>query len=93
MVSAYYSIAFLFAAVDSDGSEFYAVSRSVALLIAALCCIAARSRSGLIALALVMILVQGFDGVIGILARNPAITFVPFALAGANIVAAMRLVR
>jgi hypothetical protein len=91
-VSAYYSIAFLFAAIDSDGAEFYAASRSVALLIASLCCMAVRSRAGIAALAFVMILVQGFDAVIGALAHNPAITYAPFALAAANIVALIRLV-
>jgi len=90
--SACYSIAFLFAAIDSDGAEFYVASRRIALLIASLCCMAARSRAEIVALAFVMILAQGFDGVIGALAHNPAITYPPFALAAANIIALIRLV-
>ena len=90
-LSAYYSIALLFAAVDSDGSEIYAASRSIALLIAILLFTVLRSRPGIIALALVMILIQAFDGAIGVLAREPATTYGPFALALINVAALLRL--
>jgi hypothetical protein len=59
-------------------------SRSTALLIAVLCCIGFRSRDAIAAMALVMSLVQGFDGVIGILAHDPAKTYGPFAFAVMN---------
>ena len=90
-LSAYYSVALLFAAVDNDGTEIYIASRSIALLIAVLLFTALRSRSGIIALALVMILIQAFDGAIGALARDPAAAYGPFALALINVAALLRL--
>jgi hypothetical protein len=49
-------------------------------------CLGVRSREGIAALALVMSLVQGFDGIIGILAHDPAKTYGPFVFALANFV-------
>ena len=82
-----FSVAGLFGPSGSDIFERYATSRSIALLIAVLCCIGFRSRMGIAVLALVMTLVQGFDGLIGALAHDPASTYGPFALALANFAA------
>ena len=87
LVSAGFSIVGLFGPSSSGSFERYAASRSIALLIAALCCIGFRSRGAIAALALVMSLVQGFDGLIGILAHDPAKTYGPFAFAIMNFAA------
>jgi hypothetical protein len=65
LVSAGFSVVGLFGLSGSDSFERYAASRSIALLIAAMCCVGFRSREAIAALALVMSLVQGFDGLIG----------------------------
>jgi hypothetical protein len=93
LVSAGFSIAGLFEPSGSASIERYAASRSVALLIALLCCIGVRSRMGIAALALVMSLVQGFDGLIGALAHDPAKTYGPFVFAVANLAALVWLLR
>jgi hypothetical protein len=84
LVSAGFSIAGLIGSTGGDRFAQYAASRSVALLIAILFCTALRSRNGIAALALVMSLVQGFDGLIGALAHDPAKTYGPFVFALAN---------
>jgi hypothetical protein len=93
LVSASFSVAGLFGPSGSDIFERYATSRSIALLIAVLCCIGFRSRMGIAVLALVMTLVQGFDGLIGALAHDPASTYGPFAFALANFAALVWLLR
>jgi hypothetical protein len=84
LVSAGFSVVGLFGPSSSGSFERYAASRSVALLIAVLCCVGFRSRDAIAVMALVMSLVQGFDGVIGILAHDPAKTYGPFAFAIIN---------
>ena len=84
LVSAGFSVVGLFGPSCSGSFERYAASRSIALLIAVLCCIGFRSRDAIAAMALVMSLVQGFDGLIGILAHDPAKTYGPFAFAIMN---------
>jgi len=86
LVSAGFSVVGLLAPSSSDSFARYAASRSIALLIAVLFCLGVRSREGIVALALVMSLVQGFDGVIGILAHDPVKTYGPFVFALANFV-------
>jgi hypothetical protein len=93
LVSAGFSIASLFEPSGSNSIERYAASRSVALLIAVLCCIGFRSRVGIATLALVMSLVQGFDGLVGALAHDPAKTYGPFVFAVANIASLVWLLR
>ena len=93
LVSAGFSVAGLFGPADSGSFERYAASRSIALLIAALCCVGFRSRDAIAAMALVMSLVQGFDGLIGILAHDPAKTYGPFAFAIVNFAALVWLLR
>jgi hypothetical protein len=93
LVSAGFSVAGLIGASGGDTFTRYAASRSIALLIAALCCMALRSPKGIAALALVMSLVQGFDGLIGALAQDPAKTYGPLAFAIANFAALVWLLR
>jgi hypothetical protein len=93
LVSAGFSIAGLLGPSGSGSFERYAASRSIALLIAVLCCTAFRSRDAIAAMALVMSLVQGFDGVIGLLAHDPAKTYGPFAFAVINFAALVWLLR
>src|ERR1700730_16401088 len=93
LVSASFSVAGLFGPSGSGSFERYAASRSIALLIAVLCCIGFRSRDAIAAMALVMSLVQGFDGLIGILAHDPAKTYGPFVLALVNFAALVWLLR
>src|SRR5205807_10564936 len=87
LVSAGFSIVGLSGPSGGDIFERYAASRSIALLIAVLCCIGFRSRDAIAAIALVMSLVQGFDGLIGVLAHDPAKTYGPFAFALINFAA------
>ena len=81
-----FSVVGLLAPSSSDSFARYAASRSIALLIAVLFCLGVRLREGIAALAVVMSLVQGFDGIIGILAHDPAKTYRPFVFALANLV-------
>jgi hypothetical protein len=81
-----FSVVGLLAPSSSDSFARYAASRSIALLIAVLFCLGVRSREGIAALAVVMSLVQGFDGIIGILAHDPAKTYGPFVFAFPNFV-------
>jgi hypothetical protein len=92
-VSAGFSLAALFGSSGDDILGLYAASRSIALLIAVLCCFGLRSRIAIAALALVMSLVQGFDGLVGALAHDPAKTYGPFVLAIANFGALVWLLR
>jgi hypothetical protein len=85
LVSAGFSIAGLLGPSGGDSFTQYAASRSVALLIAALICAVVRSRTAVAALALVMTLVQAFDGLIGALAHDPAKTYGPLVFALANV--------
>jgi hypothetical protein len=93
LVSAGYSVAGLFGPSGVDVVGRYAASRSIALLIGVLCCIGFRSREAIAALALVMSLVQGFDGLIGALAHDPAKTYGPLVFAIVNLAALLWLLR
>ena len=93
LVSAGFSVVGLFGPSGGDIFERYAASRSIALLIAVLCCIGFQSREAIAALALVMSLVQGFDGLIGVLAHDPAKTYGPFVFALVNLAALVWLLR
>jgi hypothetical protein len=92
-VSAGFSVAGLLGPSASDAFARYAASRSIALLIAALSCMVLRSRKGIAALALLMSLVQVFDGIIGALAQDPTKTYGPFAFALANVAALAWMLR
>jgi hypothetical protein len=93
LVSAGFSVVGLFGPSGDDLLGRYAASRSIALIIAVLCCIGFRSREAVAALALVMSLVQGFDGLIGALAHDPAKTYGPFVFALVNFAALVWLLR
>jgi hypothetical protein len=93
LVSAGFSVVGLSGPSGGDVFERYAASRSIALLIAVLACIGFRSRAAIAALAVVMSLVQGFDGVIGALAHDPAKTYGPFVFALVNFAALVWLSR
>jgi hypothetical protein len=93
LVSAGFSVVGLFGPSRGDIFERYAASRSIALTIAVLCCIGFRSREAIAALALVMTLVQGFDGLIGVLAHDPAKTYGPFVFSIVNFAALIWLLR
>jgi hypothetical protein len=78
LVSASFSVAGLFGPSGSDIFERYAASRSIALLIAVLCCIGVLLADGHCCSGAGHDLVQGFDGLIGALAHYPASTYGPF---------------
>jgi hypothetical protein len=58
-----------------------------------LCCLGFRFREAIAALALVMSLVQGFDGLIGVLAHDLVKTYGPFVFALGNVAALVWLLR
>jgi hypothetical protein len=95
-VSAAFSVAALIGAERQEQQTMYAMyaaSRSVALVLATLICIGARSRRGVLALALTMGLVQGFDALIGLVAHDPAKTYGPLALSVAGLASLIALYR
>lgn len=77
LVSAAYSIAALLGHSKIDTYALYAASRSISLLLVVLGCVFFRSRSGVVAMAFVMALVQSFDAVIGYLSHDTVKTFGP----------------
>ena len=79
--SAGFSVAALFSSGDAHVNAMYTASRSLSLAAASAVVVLARSRSGLLALAFVMALVQGTDAVIGAIERDPLKTFGPAFLA------------
>jgi hypothetical protein len=93
LVSGGFSVVGLFGPSGIGSFERYAASRSIALLVAVPCCIGFRSRDAIAAIALVMSLVQGFDGLIGVLAHDAAKTYGPFAFALINFAVLLSLLR
>jgi hypothetical protein len=93
VVSASFSVAALGGEGGQDQYAMYAASRSIALTLAVLACITMRSRSGVMALALTMGLVQGFDALIGLIAHNPGKTYGPLALSVAGLASLIALFR
>jgi hypothetical protein len=71
----------------------YAASRSVALLLTVLVAIAVRSRAAVVFIGIAMTLVQGFDGVIGMLARDVSKTYGPFAFVLVNAIVVARMLQ
>lgn len=69
-----------------DGHEYalYAASRSVALPLAAAYAMALRSRGGVAALAVAMILVQLFDAMIGFRLNDPGRAYGPMVFSAIN---------
>ncbi len=68
------------------GHEYalYAASRSVALPLAAVYAMALRSRGGVAALAVAMILVQLFDAMIGFRLNDPGAAYGPMVFSAIN---------
>ena len=93
VVSASFSVAALGGEGGQDQYAMYAASRSIALTLAVLACIAMRSRSGVMALALTMGLVQGFDSLIGLIAHNAGKTYGPLALSVGGLASLIALYR
>jgi peptidoglycan/LPS O-acetylase OafA/YrhL len=93
VVSASFSVAALIGEGRQDQYAMYAASRSIALVLAILACIATRSRRGVMALALTMVLVQGFDSLIGLIAHNAGKTYGPLALSVAGLASLIALHR
>ena len=93
LVSAGFSLAAVFARTPYDTTALYAASRSVALPIAVAVAIFRRSPIGIASLALVMCLVQFFDGFIGIYAHDASKTYGPFFLALLTFITLARLVQ
>ena len=91
LVSACFAIQGLFSAGSASSFAQYAGSRSIALLIGAVYACATRSRPYIAVLAMLMSLVQGFDGIVGLLAHDPAKTYGPFFFAALNVVALFRM--
>jgi hypothetical protein len=87
VVSAGFSVVGLLGPSGNDIFARYAASRSIALLVAALSCMALCWRKGVAGVALAMSLVQGFDGLIGALAGDPTKTYGPFVFAAVNVAA------
>lgn len=91
-ISAFVSLGYSFVAVrDSAGAESaaarYAFSRSLALAVAAAAVPITASPSWLRAVALVMILVQAGDAIVGAMLRDRLKTLGPAFTAAANLVA------
>jgi hypothetical protein len=93
VVSASFSVAALIGAGRQDQYAMYAASRSIALALASVACIGARSRRGVMALALTMALVQGLDALIGLVAHDPGKTYGPLALSVAGLASLIALHR
>jgi hypothetical protein len=92
-VSAGFSLAGLLSSAGGDSFARYAASRSVALLLTVLIAIAVRSRAAVVFIGIAMTLVQAFDGVIGILARDASKTYGPFAFALVNAIVVARMLQ
>jgi hypothetical protein len=93
VVSASFSVTALIGVARQDQYAMYAASRSIALLLASLACIGARSRHGVMALALTMGLVQGLDALIGLVGHNLGKTYGPLALSVVGLASLIALYR
>src|SRR6266404_5481908 len=73
--SAFTSVGFSVAALSSSGDSqvnaMYAASSSLSLALPSVVVVLARSRTGLMAVAFVMAMVQGADAVIGAICQRP----------------------
>jgi hypothetical protein len=91
LVSAGFSLAAVFARTPYDTSPLYAASRSIALPIAIAVAIFRHSSSGLAALALVVGLLQLFDGFIGVYTHDASKAYGPFVLSLFSFITLTRL--
>jgi hypothetical protein len=81
LTSAGFSIAALNASGDAHVIAMYAASRSLSLAVVSIVVVFLRSRTGLMALSAVMVLVQGADAVIGAINHDLVKTLGPAFLA------------
>jgi hypothetical protein len=81
LTSAGFSIAALNASGDAYVNAMYAASRSLSLAFVSIVVVFLRSRTGLMALSAVMVLVQSGDALIGAIDHDPLKTFGPAFLA------------
>lgn len=93
VVSASFSVAALIGVARQDQYVMYAASRSVALAIASIACIGARSRHGVMTLALTMVVVQGLDALIGLVVHDPVKTYGPLVLSIVGLASLIALYR
>jgi hypothetical protein len=93
LVSAGFSLAAVFARTPYDTIALYAASRSIALPIAIAVAIFRRSSAGLAALALVVGLLQLFDGFIGVYTHDASKTYGPFVLSLLTFITLTRLLQ
>ncbi len=91
LVSAGFAVQGLFTTGSADSFAQYAGARSIALLLGVTCALFVRSRSSIITLAAVMTVVQALDGIIGVLAHNPAKTYGPLIFTILNFITILRL--
>lgn len=77
LTSAGFSLAALSSSGEAHVNAMYAVSRSLSLAFGGLLVVWLRSRSGLMAVAFLMALVQAGDTVIGVLIDDPMKTYGP----------------
>ena len=68
-----------------DAYALYATSRSVALPLTGIYAMGLRSLGGVVALAVTMILIQLFDGIIGFRLNDPGRAYGPMAFAVINL--------
>lgn len=83
LVSAGFSLQALRRSKDVENA-LYATSRSVALPLAVVGATLSRSRAGLTTLAMLMSVIQLFDGIIGFRLRTPAKAYGPITFAAIN---------
>jgi hypothetical protein len=93
LVSAGFSLAAVFARTPYDTTALYAASRSIALPIAIAVAIFRRSSAGVAALALVVGLLQLFDGFIGVYTHDASKTYGPFVLSLLSFITLTRLLQ
>jgi len=92
-VSASFSVAALFGSDAHNTYTLYAASRSVALPLVVIAVLWLRSRAGLATMAFTMALVQTFDVIVGILARDAGKTYGPLVLALAGFASVASMLR
>lgn len=85
LLNAFTSAGFSIAALGASGAEhtnaMYGVSRSITLALVTLLVVLLRSQPGLLIMALIMVVVQAGDAVIGMLIQDPMKTYGPAFLA------------
>lgn len=79
--STYFSIATLPASGQAHVTGLYGVNRSLTLALVTLLVVGLRSQAGLLVMALLLVVIQAGDTVIGVLIHDPVKTYGPALLA------------